>query len=102
MATKAELEAELAKLQSELSDLKAAPRATPDSDEAPAESDAPEAAAPEDHKDDMIGALKDGDIEGIVKSLMDELEDLPSRKPLLTALGAFIVGYMIGRSGSKG
>lgn len=103
MATKAELEAELAKLRSELSDLKSTPRAAADDvgDEVADADSEPKDASVEDHKA-VVEALQEGDLESIVQALMDELEDLPSRKPLLTALGAFIVGYLIGRTGSKG
>lgn len=112
MATKAELEAELAKLRSEMSALKSAPRAnstdTGADENGAKDGENPSVETRSDSKPskaemtDVIESLREGDLESVVQTLMDELEGLPSRKPLLTALGAFIVGYLIGRSGSKG
>lgn len=104
MATKAELEAELAKLRSEMSALKAAPKAeaaAPVADQGGVEA-GEDASPPDEESAGVVEALRGGDLESVVQALMDELEDLPSRKPIMTALGAFVIGYLIGRSGSKG
>lgn len=103
MATKAELEAELAQLQVELKELRDSTR----DDSAAAKRTATENTATNDpdSKDttaDIFHALQDGNFEGIAHQLIEELEGLPHRKPLLLALGALTVGYLIGRSGRKG
>jgi hypothetical protein len=85
MATKAELEAELAALRRELAQLKGLP------DEA-AEDD-------EGHSTirDFVGSIRDTDLEGLAKQLTDEIESAMHEKPLLTALGILVVGYALGR-----
>lgn len=112
MATKAELEAELAKLRLELKEIRNPPKADSSaSDDTPKENkdrsrpskDADgEDPAPKEDTADIVQSLQDGNFEGVVHQLMEELEGLPNRKPLLMALGAFVVGYLVGRSGNKG
>lgn len=87
MATKAELEAELAALRKELAQLKGLPDETA-----------------EDHDDegqstirDFVGSLRDTDLEGLARQLTDEIESAMHEKPLLTALGILVVGYALGR-----
>lgn len=83
MATKAELEAELATLRAEL-----------------AARDRPEKAEENDEdkggKDEGAG-LADN-LEKDIGEILADLEDLPNKQPLLFALGAFAVGFMLGRS----
>lgn len=87
MATKAELEAELAALRKELAQLKGLP------DEAAEDTD------DEGHSTirDFVGSLRDTDLEGLAKQLTDEIEGAMHEKPLLTALGILVVGYALGR-----
>ena len=85
MATKAELEAELVDLKAQLA-----------ANRAPAKEQQTEASAepPADEWED----LGHGSIEGIAEQIVEELEGFPAKKPLLMALGVFVLGYMIGRS----
>ena len=94
MATKAELEAELAALRRELAALKgeAAGAAGDVADEAE------EAAhGMRDTVTDFVASLRDTDLDGLAKQLTDELEKTMQEKPLLTALGILLVGYALGR-----
>lgn len=93
MATKAELETELARLRKELAEGKASvteKEAVLDTDEATAEAE------------NASEAFEGGDLEGLFSQLLNDLETLPNRKPVLTALGIFFVGYLFGRSGHRG
>ncbi|MGI1662601.1 hypothetical protein ACRDNQ_10210 [Palleronia sp. KMU-117] len=87
MATKAELEAELAALRKELSQLKGLTE------------EAAEDAGDEAHSTirDFVGSLRETDLEGLAKQLTDEIESAMHEKPLLTALGILVVGYALGR-----
>jgi hypothetical protein len=94
MATKAELEAELAALRRELAALKG--------DVAEAAGDAAEdteetAHGMRDTVTDFVASLKDTDLDGLAKQLTDEIETAMQDKPLLTALGILLVGYALGR-----
>jgi hypothetical protein len=112
VATKAELEAELAKLRLELKEIRntseadtktADDTAKENSDRSQSSKDSgTENPAPKEETVDIIQSLQDGDFGGVVHQLMEELEGLPNRKPLLMALGAFVAGYLVGRSGNKG
>jgi hypothetical protein len=113
MATKAELETELIKLRRELAESHKPSRENtadevrkePDEALSQAEGSADGENDIPTSKEEVAGiieSLKGGDFEGVVQQLMDELDGMPNRKPILTALGAFIVGYLVGRSGSKG
>ncbi len=82
MATKAELEAELAQLKAQLAannEADAAPQAENTEDEA----DAP---TPFEISEDTV------------KDLAKELESFATEKPMLTLLAAFLVGYVVGRA----
>ncbi len=84
MATKAELQAELLALRRQLAERSSQQqdvREEPHEDEEPPET-------PEPHTD--------WDRE--VSEIMSELEDFPHKQPLLFALGAFTVGFLIGRA----
>ncbi|MBO6899630.1 MAG: hypothetical protein JJ868_19920 [Shimia sp.] len=83
MATKAELEAELKQLRAELSErdaaLDAAKASRTDTDhETELEDDSPS-------------------LETDIGEILAELEKFPHKQPLMFALGAFAVGYLIGR-----
>ena len=90
MATKAELEAELARLKEELAQSKAASQTRHD---AQPDEDIP---APDPGMSEVLSALQHGEID--TKELLHKLEELLSQKPVLTVLGIFAVGYLIGRS----
>ncbi len=98
MTTKAELEAELAELRQQL-----------DEALAPDEADA-DAEAEEQPGDETVGTghpaldqilrehgLSADEIRGMMDQFNEELGDLPQNKPLLTALGAFALGFVLGR-----
>lgn len=110
MATKAELEAELAQLRLELKEIRnsisghGAPTDTnaTESADQPRSSTDTNGPAPKEEHADLLQSLQDGNFEGVIHQLIEELEGLPNRKPLLLAFGALAVGYLIGRSGSKG
>lgn len=88
MATKAELESELAALRKELAALKNT-----------AGEAVEEAAEDVEHSipGDILAAIRDTDFEGLAKQLTDEIETAMHEKPLLTALGILVVGYALGR-----
>ena len=112
MATKAELEVELAQLRLELKEIRnstsvdgaaAETMATKNADQPPLSKDASaNDPTPDEDSADLLHSLQNGNFEGVVHQLIEELEGLPHRKPLLMALGALTIGYMIGRSGRKG
>ncbi|TCL09578.1 hypothetical protein BXY66_1631 [Shimia isoporae] len=80
MATKAELEAEVLRLKAELEDRPVPPEAT----EAPPEKN--EASQDEDTWDSSLSEV------------LEALEEMPQKQPVLLALGALVVGYLIGRA----
>lgn len=41
------------------------------------------------------------ELKGLWDHFLEELKDLPSKKPLVTVFGAFLLGYLAGRSGRK-
>lgn len=94
MATKAELEAELAALRRELAALRgdAAEAADDTADEA-----ADTAHGMRETVTDFVTSLKDTDLDGLAKQLTNEIETAMQDKPLLTALGILLVGYALGR-----
>eukprot|EP00581_Thalassiosira_minuscula_P021559 CAMPEP_0184441852 /NCGR_PEP_ID=MMETSP0738-20130409/756289_1 /TAXON_ID=385413 /ORGANISM="Thalassiosira miniscula, Strain CCMP1093" /LENGTH=246 /DNA_ID=CAMNT_0026809779 /DNA_START=1651 /DNA_END=2392 /DNA_ORIENTATION=- len=83
MATKAELEAELKQLRAELAERDASLEAKETSEVKP---------EPESKMDDEPVSL-----EADIGELLAELEEFPNKQPLMFALGAFVVGYLIGR-----
>ena len=90
MATKAEIEAELADLKAKMAEAEPAatrPGGTPEPDE-PATAWA-----------DLLKSqgIDPGDLETLWQQLSEELGDLPQNKPLLTAIGAFGLGFALGR-----
>jgi hypothetical protein len=104
MATKAKLEAELAelkKLYSESQDANTNIRnseATKGAESTRKKSAAKSPKALVDDLSDTLTDLKSDDLENVAKKIFKELEGLPEKKPLLTALGAFVLGFLIGRS----
>ncbi|PRY26156.1 hypothetical protein CLV78_101250 [Aliiruegeria haliotis] len=97
MATKAELEEELKRLREEL-----AARPDPDTD-TDAEADDGGSRKGDAGKESAIdGFLSEhglavGDFERLLEQLSEELGALPQNKPVLTALGAFALGFLAGR-----
>lgn len=88
MATKAELEAELAELRRQLAERD---RAT---EEHPPDVATPEEAA--QTADDT--ELDSEDWDALFKEIVEEFESLPQKRPLLVAAGIFAFGWLIGRS----
>ncbi|SPJ28868.1 hypothetical protein [Falsiruegeria mediterranea] len=95
MATKAQLEAELAELKSQLaaSDAKPAPKPAPEPESEPEHGDEQSAFAAllKEHGVDTQ------DIDALWAQFSSELSDLPEKKPLLTAVAAFGLGFALGR-----
>ena len=81
MATKAELEAELKQLRAELAARDAAAQVKETSE-----------VVAEPEMDDESPSL-----EADIGEILSELEEFPHKQPLMFALGAFAVGYLIGR-----
>lgn len=79
MATKAELEEQLAELRQQLADR---PEPKPEAETDPAD-DAAENKIDWEHE---------------ASELISQFDDLAHKKPLLFALGAFGIGFMLGRS----
>lgn len=100
MATKAELERELAELRRQMQERPEAVAADPV--EEPEPGIEPE-AVPKGTGNDLIDQfLKEQgvameDIREVMDQFNEELGDLPQNKPLLTALGAFAIGFVLGR-----
>ncbi|MGR3711779.1 MAG: hypothetical protein ACU0A6_01490 [Shimia sp.] len=82
MATKADLEAEVKRLRAEL--------------------EAQKAPAPEPEADVSNTGLEeeteDFDWERDLSDVMTALEELPQKQPIMLALGALAVGYLLGRA----
>jgi ElaB/YqjD/DUF883 family membrane-anchored ribosome-binding protein len=91
MATKAELEAELASLRRELAALKDT------AGEAAEEVAEDTAESAHSTITDFVASIRDTDVEGLAKQLTNEIETAMHEKPLLTALGILVVGYALGR-----
>jgi hypothetical protein len=93
MATKAELQAELEKLRAEMAEDKAPDTSTDASAPEPAKT------TPLDGWTEMLKShgLDATDTQALMTQLSDELGDLPKNKPLITAIAAFGVGFVLGR-----
>ncbi len=84
MATKAELEAELADLKAQLAKNSQA---------------AKETARQADSVGEQVEETAQFEIpESLVKDLVKEVETLATDKPLVTLAAAFLVGYIVGRA----
>ncbi|MEX0286188.1 MAG: hypothetical protein AB3N23_16400 [Paracoccaceae bacterium] len=89
MTSRSEFSAELAALQSRLGD-----RPAPTTREAPRQADAPQTLLQTLLGEDGTDIKR---IEDLWDRLNAELDGLPEQKPLLTALAALGVGYLLGR-----
>ena len=87
MATKTELEAELAVLRRQLAER----------DKAAEERTAETAKEPADDPD-TDGETSGEDWDALFKEIVEEFENLPQKRPLLVAAGIFAFGWLIGRS----
>lgn len=87
MATKAELEAELAKLRKQI--------AARDAEEVAQQAAAPPQPALADYLEQY--GLDEKDIEVLWNQIATEVGNLPQKKPLLTLLGALGLGIVLGR-----
>lgn len=91
MATKAQLESELAELRIQLAQRESASNGGLDAASNETDpTDADEAAS--EAEEDLA------DWEEQIQDVLKELKDLPHKKPLMLALGALALGYLIGRS----
>ena len=103
MATKAELEAELAALKAEVETLAKDRSSAPRSESERGVEDAHEGETPPDHAAALHKLLHEcgidhDEIEGLWEQFLAELEDLQQNKPVFLALGAFALGFVLGRS----
>ena len=102
MATKAELEAELAelkKLYSETQNTSVNIQNDETIDDAVSAKKKPTVKSSKTLVDDLSNTftdLKSDDLENVAKRIFKELEGLPEKKPLLTVLGAFVLGFLTG------
>ncbi|WP_372573922.1 hypothetical protein [Ruegeria jejuensis] len=89
MATKAELEAELAALRAQLADKPAEPDPEP----------APEAEDDRSTFDRMLAGhgIDSSELDALWAQFSKELGDFPTQKPLLTTIAAFGLGFALGR-----
>jgi len=93
LATKAQLEVELAELRQQLAHQKASSVS-----EAGAGTVATDEGPPTGSSDASVSDPNNPDWEDQLQDVLKGLEDLPQKKPLLLALGALALGYLIGRS----
>ena len=89
MATKAELEAELAELRRQLAER---PETISASDPDLPKDDGENATA------DTEDAFEKLDLEKEIETLISDVENFPHKQALLFALGVFALGYMVGRN----
>ena len=116
MARKTEIDAEVAELKEQLSTVpedagasgsKATPRKNKNSTSAKARKNTPENPGDDDVElENAISVLKEHGLEfdelkGVWDQITAELKDLPTKKPLVTALGAFLIGFTAGRMSRK-
>ncbi len=95
MATKAELEAELDRLRAEMAE-------RPEEGSRKDEPEISEPGSDEEQSSAMDRFLSEHDLqvedfEKLLEQLSEELGNLPQHKPVLTALGAFALGFAAGR-----
>lgn len=97
MATKAELEAELASLKKQLAEREAL--STSQTAAENVETAVDEIGGPTgDDLDEAFAALREGDLGALAQQLKDEIKGLPLNSPVLTTIVAFLLGYMLGRA----
>jgi hypothetical protein len=100
MVTKAQLEAELAELKQQMAERPTAPPPAPDPDPEPApEAPAEAGAGNEDAVRSALIAqgLDAEDIDAALDWIKREARALGENKPLLLGIGAFALGYTLGR-----
>ena len=100
MATKAELEKELAALKQELEKSRAATEAAAAKPTQP-DPEADETASDDAHRLRRMLAdhgMDPGTIETLSASLWDELKTLQKEKPVTVAIAAFALGLVVGRA----
>lgn len=99
MTTKAELEAELKQLKDEMKQRDAASDTATSTPKETAKKGADTADASLSDLSDVLKAkgLDPTEIEHLWAQVSSELDDFPNRKPLLTAVAAFGLGFMLGR-----
>jgi hypothetical protein len=109
MATKAELEIELASLRKELAerDTLSTKQQESGSDTSTATGTAPENGQSTvdaidetnaDSLDEVFAALQEGDLGALARQFEDEIGNLSQNSPVLTTLGAFLLGYLLGKA----
>lgn len=89
MATKAELETELAELRRQLAER---PQSISPSEPEPAEDGDDNADA------DTAGGFESLDLEKEIETLISDIDNFPHKQALLFALGVFALGYIVGRN----
>lgn len=91
MATKAQLEAELAALKSQLAKAEPTPEPEPVTEPEQADGQSSFSALLREH------GVSTEDIDALWKQFSAELSDMPEKKPLVTAVAAFGLGFALGR-----
>ena len=109
MATKAELQAELDSLRAKMAELDDLDRTADASQKEEPEQEQSQPEPTHGSKSGLSDAASElerilaphgvssSDIEALAKQLWEELDNLPQNKPLVTAIGAFALGFLIGR-----
>lgn len=99
MATKAELEAELAALRGIIAEQSKAIEDPPEKD-TPAEPAASEESTVRSALEEVLAehGVETDDLGALWTQLSEELEGLTKNKPLVTALAAFALGFVLGRA----
>ena len=108
MATRAELMAELDMLRAKMAELEAEDADTAKAEDPPSDDPPDEPAT--DEETGLAAAQSElerilaphgvsvEDIESLADQLWTELGSLPQNKPLVTAIGAFALGFVLGRA----
>lgn len=95
MTTKKELEAELADLRLELEQARKRLEEADDGATSKGKSGDGRSGGP---LDQILSQFDTVDIDGLLGDFVQELESLQEDKPLLTLFGAFLLGYLLGRT----
>ena len=105
MATKADLENEIAELRRELDEARDRAAAAEESatEQEEASSDSVEGTEKAEKGRDStldwaLGQLDGSEVDRLFREFVAELEDMQEHKPLLTLFGAFLLGYVLGRA----
>ena len=94
MATKAQLEAEVAELKRQLAEQQTHREAAK-----PEDSDAAEDAGGPGVLEEL--GIQGDDMQALWEQFSEELGGFPERKPLLMMIGVFAVGFLLGRAGGR-